>query len=308
MDNLSEDERLLFEALENTGRPALRLTTAGRPGFSKIGGRPNLSNDLAWPYWCNRPLSFVAQLDLAELKAAETLPEFPAEGRLYFFYPAYWAGEVKQPWGESPQDRGSAVVLYSLAEPGPEIEPPEDMKKPGLFEFEDETTGTYVMRFLEAETIISLPWPDRDDDIFKDYVNNPKFEESFESLQYSFEEYLDRTFKESDSIFPTLMHLLGGYPIPEQGDDMDLLCQAASNGLKCRNGSPVEELSAELKAGVSDWMFLVQFDTDGGDSRYNDEGDYMAWGMDGGRLYFWIKKQDLAQRDFSRVWAAIQCT
>ena len=33
----------------------------------------------------------------------------------------------------------------------------------------------------------------------------------------------------------------------------------------------------------------------------------MMWG-DVGKLYFWIRKQDLARRDFSNVWMIMQCS
>jgi uncharacterized protein YwqG len=32
----------------------------------------------------------------------------------------------------------------------------------------------------------------------------------------------------------------------------------------------------------------------------------MMWG-DAGRLYFWIRKQDLAEQSFDAVWAILQC-
>ncbi|MEM9093270.1 MAG: DUF1963 domain-containing protein [Cyanobacteria bacterium P01_F01_bin.53] len=31
------------------------------------------------------------------------------------------------------------------------------------------------------------------------------------------------------------------------------------------------------------------------------------WG-DSGRLYFWIRKQDLVKRDFSNIWCEMQCS
>lgn len=33
----------------------------------------------------------------------------------------------------------------------------------------------------------------------------------------------------------------------------------------------------------------------------------MQWG-DAGRLYFWIKRDDLIRRDFSKCWFALRCT
>lgn len=81
--------KTILETMKETALPAMRLTMAVSSGFSKIGGLPNLPAGQTWPFWRDEPLSFVAQLDLAELKVAETLPYFPAEGQLYFFYPQW---------------------------------------------------------------------------------------------------------------------------------------------------------------------------------------------------------------------------
>ncbi len=54
----------------------------------------------------------------------------------------------------------------------------------------------------------------------------------------------------------------------------------------------------ELKSGASEWRLLLQVDTD------DDAG--MMWG-DCGRLYFWIRVDDLRRRDFDEVWTILQC-
>lgn len=70
-------------------RPAVRLET--RPadalamGASRIGGDPDLPPELPWPTRRGRPLTFLAQIDLAELE--RTLPgcELPSDGHLWIF-------------------------------------------------------------------------------------------------------------------------------------------------------------------------------------------------------------------------------
>ena len=56
--------------------------------------------------------------------------------------------------------------------------------------------------------------------------------------------------------------------------------------LAYRNGSPL------------DWCLLAQFES--------DEASKMVWG-DGGRVYFWIRKVDLAARRFDKVVLQAQC-
>jgi uncharacterized protein YwqG len=53
-------------------------------------------------------------------------------------------------------------------------------------------------------------------------------------------------------------------------------------------------------AGAADWRLLLQIDTD-------EDGPGWMWG-DVGRIYFWIKKHDLALRRFADVWLILQCT
>jgi uncharacterized protein YwqG len=51
-------------------------------------------------------------------------------------------------------------------------------------------------------------------------------------------------------------------------------------------------------SGVDQWLLLLQLDSD-------DPIDVM-WG-DGGMLYFWIRRDDLANRRFDKTWMTLQC-
>lgn len=307
-------EKTLLEIMNETSLPALRLTTAATAGFSKTGGLPNLPAGMAWPFWRNIPLSFVAQLDLAELKVAKTLPEFPAEGRLYFFYPQWLSDEpddLLHPWGYNPEDAGSAVVIYSLAEPGPPVEPPEEMSRPGLFLLE-EMTGVYCERFVSAVPVVS--WPD--DATWKWWPTKaaPTEEEREEASEayFNWRISLARELRASQPVQPyrgLTECQLGGHPVIEQYDDMRLERQLTINGIA--SWSEPDLGNPEIKAlapGAEDWRLLLQLESDG-------EGDYLSGtGRDPaiwpgyGYIYFWIRKQDLANRDFSRVWVIEQCT
>lgn len=55
-------------------------------GTSKMGGRPDLPAEIAWPTTKDgASLSFIAQLNLAELKPYDFTKLFPPSGMLYFF-------------------------------------------------------------------------------------------------------------------------------------------------------------------------------------------------------------------------------
>ena len=87
-------------------RPALALTTrrvtdSNLPiGASRIGGSPDLPTDFVWPtYEDGRPLTFLAQLNLAEVAAAGSpIPTLPGSGQLLLFSAWGWV----QPDDSSP--------------------------------------------------------------------------------------------------------------------------------------------------------------------------------------------------------------
>lgn len=87
--------KLLPEIVKNA--IACSRTDAGdcdRLGISKIGGKPHLPQDFVWPYFkgenydgevADRPLSFVAQINLAEAAPYDKDRVLPHTGMLYFF-------------------------------------------------------------------------------------------------------------------------------------------------------------------------------------------------------------------------------
>jgi uncharacterized protein YwqG len=88
-----------------------------------------------------------------------------------------------------------------------------------------------------------------------------------------------------------------GYAAEEQGDTR-WSAQLVSNGVY--TGEPVDQDDPTIRVllpGVADWRLLFQMEDD------NDSG--AGWfGGAGGRLFFSIRKQDLAQRNFDDVWVS----
>lgn len=76
--------------------------------------------------------------------------------------------------------------------------------------------------------------------------------------------------------YHTPLHRFLGYPDPVQVD-----------------------MHADLEGEASDWLLLLQVDSDGATNT--------DWG-DTGRIYYWIRKQDALQHDFSQVQLILQCT
>ncbi len=83
-------------------------------------------------------------------------------------------------------------------------------------------------------------------------------------------------------------------------DEMELECQLVTNGLYCGDATGYNDpRRPELEKGMKDWQLLLQIDSE-------EDKTGMMWG-DAGRLYFWIKKQDLKNLDFDKSWLILQC-
>ena len=89
-----------------------------------------------------------------------------------------------------------------------------------------------------------------------------------------------------------------GHPDSIQ-DDMQLECQLVTNGLYCGDPSGYDDpRTASLEKGKYDWRLLLQIDS--------DENLNTVWGDDG-RIYYWIRDQDLKEGNFDNTWLLLQC-
>lgn len=96
--------------------------------------------------------------------------------------------------------------------------------------------------------------------------------------------------------FPEKQHKILGHSNNIQ-DGMELECELVSKGLYCGDTSAYQsEQRKELEKNIYDWELLLQIDSD----------DDFMWGDDG-RLYLWIKKEDLKDKKFENSWLVLQC-
>jgi len=239
-------------------------------GGSRIGGAPDVPAGFVWPHHNNTPLAFLLQLDLAEVRAAFGQSLLPDCGRLLFFYEA-----VEQPWGFDPKDRGAWRVIYDNSANVASQSPPPSMPP-------EECFPEAQLRYYIAAALPSPTWLAE---------HGPELDEAAEELYWELYQQLDP--------METCNQLLGD-PDPIQGE-MELECQLVSNGIYVGDASGYESGKARaLEAGAKDWVLLLQLDS-------NEDSVDMMWG-DCGRLYFWIRKQDLRDRNFEAVWMVLQCT
>lgn len=236
-------------------------------GASRFGGAPDVPAGFEWPTWNGRPLSFLAQLDLAALPPA---PGLPRDGWLLFFYDTQ-----DMPWGFDPADQGCARVVHVGG-------PREALGRATA------PDGAQAWPPCAVEGFPAWDLPDASDEQCElDLLDD---EERFDAWQA-----LGAHLRGSGGI----EHHLLGYPQPIQ-DEMRLQCQLVTNGLYCGNSTGYEDPRAEVLAeGAKEWRLLLQLDSD-------EEGPGWMWG-DLGRLYWWIRESDLAARRFDATWLVLQC-
>lgn len=263
-----EEHRAFLDTLR---KPAIRLTPSSGAGLSRIGGLPSLPDGMAWPEWKGKPLSFICQLNLAEIPEACDRQGLPKSGMLYFFY-----DQEQSTWGFDPKDQGSWRVLYVAAPPADDM---ARLAPPGLAK--DAVFKEKRVSFSPVKT-----YPDWQDERVS----------ALELNDEQWDAYTDLCGKVFDD---GPQHHLLGYPSPVQGNDMDLECQLVSNGLYCGDETGYQAAKVkELESGRADWMLLFQLDT--------DDDTNMMWG-DCGMIYFWIRKQDLQEGRFDKCWMILQC-
>jgi uncharacterized protein YwqG len=243
-------------------------------GASRFGGMPDLPAGFRWPIFQGLPLLFVAQFDLSTLPRAAASC-LPASGWLVFFYDT-------GTWGFDPADRGSVSVAFVTGSPT------------SLIRTKSPTRNEYVVSFqpcrLSFAEVIDIP--DEFDGLFPEM--NLGLSDA-EQERYAAAALMLQGRQRDDEHY----HHLLGLPQPVQFD-MRLQCQLVTNGIYCGNAEGYADENVEkLAQGTRDWMLLLQIDTD-------EDGPGWMWG-DTGRIYFWIRKQDLDACDYAKSWLILQC-
>lgn len=249
--------------------PSLR-PFASDAGRSRLGGLPSLGAEFAWPDRNGRSMSFLAQIDLAEVREAGGPDWLPDRGMLFFFY-----DDEDGAWGFSPDDRGGWAVLYDAA-PQDRVGRPLPPSAPATH---------FVPCPVAMRAQESLPSPQR-------------LQVDPDALDEAAWDSLYDTVSANDGDPP--WHQIGGWPQPIQNDEMELECQFAANGLYSSDAAVYGSDAAKaLAPGASDWRLLLQLDS--------DPACEMMWG-DAGMLYFWIRENEARAGDFSNVWMILQCS
>ncbi|MBQ8647754.1 MAG: DUF1963 domain-containing protein [Oscillospiraceae bacterium] len=277
----------MVSLLKQMQRSAIRLTIGGtahtRVGASRFGGVPDVPEDFNWPVFETasfdddevkaRPLAFLAQINCAE--AATLAPDefLPQTGILSFFYEL-----GSQRWGFDPADAGCARVFWFED---------VDALKPAMVP--DALPEDFCLPALDVcmQSEASLPgW----EDFAAAYPDTGDWE-AFDALRSSL-----------GCEWPANRSALLGWPDVIQ-NSMTFECEMVSRGHYLGGGSqglPEADAAYAKTHSLEDWQLLFQLDT-------VSSGSFELMFGDCGRIYFYIRREDLKERRFDRVWLILQC-
>lgn len=238
-------------------------------GKSKIGGSPDLPKELDWFEYKQKPMSFLAQINLKEVSEFDIDNKLPKKGILYFFYDA-----EQETWGFEPKDKDGSKVFYFNGE----ISDLERKEKPNSLD-EYSYFNSCSISFAS-----SIDMPDYQSSLMEGISLEDEEEGNYENLIE--EIYEDEIFK------------LLGHSNNVQGG-MELECELVTNGINCGGPSGYQNPKRkELEKNINLWHLLFQMDS-------SDEIGTM-WG-DCGRIFYWIRENDLKEENFENSWAILQC-
>lgn len=260
--------------------PSFKITTRRMPlaelplGASRFGGSPDVLPGFTWPDRDGVPLTFLAQLDLAEIRA----PGVPDHGWLLFFNEA--AGLT---WGNKPEHADRSAVVYVEADRTALTRAEHPEPDPG--------GGPFHPCALAFEVVIDLP--DVWDHIIEDHG---LIVERYNWEAYgSVEDRLNGSDTADELPYYSHHHFLGHPQLVQ--DDMRSECL-----LVPKHAAHVDDVQALAELAKpqpsTDWRLLMQIDTD-------VDGPGWQW-AGGGRLFYWIRYADLAARSFDKVWVILQ--
>ena len=242
-------------------------------GASKLGGSPDLPDGFNWPFFRGKPQHFVLQVNLTDIAGIMSLKgQLSKSGLLSFFYDI-----EEQPWGYDPAAIDGFHVSY--------FQDCADLRRqvtrPALEEFALEFREEITLPGLGHRAANALT------------SSNTWTDDMYDAYSVLVADLGSTTPGRSGG-----KHRILGHSENIQGD-MQLEAQLVTNGLYCGNASGYQDPRREsLEQHAEDWMLLLQLDSD-------DMGNFM-WG-DSGMLYYWIRKQDLHELRFDRVWMTLQC-
>lgn len=230
----------LFEALSPYAKNAIYMELEeASEGFSKMGGAPKLPAGMEWPRKPDgTPLTFIAQIDFAQVHPYDLDGRLPEGGKLWFFYDCSDDG---MPWGFDPKDADGFRVIFAENAALVSAEAPDDLEvtfdEAGIsFESRVDLLST------DSDICDDLDLPDEEMDDYFDWLEER-------------EGGCNKLLGHSDNI---------------QGG-MELECEYVTHGLYCGDPSGYQKAKAlGLHKNAARWTLLMQVES--------NEDIGMMWG------------------------------
>ena len=230
----------LFEALSPYAKNAIYMELEeASEGFSKMGGAPKLPVGMEWPRKPDgTPLTFIAQIDFAQVHPYDLDGRLPEGGKLWFFYDCSDDG---MPWGFDPKDADGFRVIFAENAALVSAEAPDDLEvtfdEAGIsFESRVDLLST------DSDICDDLDLPDEEMDDYFDWLEER-------------EGGCNKLLGHSDNI---------------QGG-MELECEYVTHGLYCGDPSGYQKAKAlGLHKNAARWTLLMQVES--------NEDIGMMWG------------------------------
>lgn len=248
-------------------------------GGSRIGGLPDLPPEVEWPHIEGWPLSFLAQIRLADLRGLPGAEDLPVSGLLAFFYDADGSTNVDEQgkWCWPVRHRGGPRVIHFAGDPTTFVrtKPPEAGTR---------VFPAYPVLRHEVERMMP-PLESPFYEVLDDEPHEQPWYDRFGRVAATSEDDRERP-----------IHRLLGYTSELQGDPY-LAAQLYSTGQDFgdawdRSGARERGLQHE----ATRWRLLLQVDSTPGD----------LLNQDGGYFYFLIHEDDLSAQRFDQVWGISQ--
>ncbi len=248
---------------------------------SRIGGWPDLPVDQAWPEWQERPMSFLAQINLSEMHHVNPDLKLPQSGLLLFFI-----GTEDDIFDEGVLNRDYHPVNYMLG---------SDVKHQDGWKVIYAGENTELKRtscqgkvlpelfkpcMLKAKTI-TRALPD-EYSVAYDRLTLSKAERD------NYNEVLDLLSAENFN------NQVMGYPQLIQSCPPELYSASVVSGRPAFSfPEPNSNEYFELQKNACEWTLLLQLSSD-------NHADFL-WG-DGGHLYFYGNRIEMAKGNFDETW------
>ena len=277
------------EKLELLAQNSIELKIEGKEtyklGATRFGGKPDVPADFVWPTYegegydhvvKERPLTFLAQFNCAELAKFDKEHLLPDHGLLSFFYET-----DTQCWGYDPKDKGCARVYWF-----------EDISALSAANFPADMEEDFKFPMVKIKMDSKITYPS-----WQDFSEVFPEEKDYDAFDEVWAERMEDDSKEMENNSQLL-----GWPFVIQ-NSMFSECDLVTQGYYLGNGwiKIPKEIRQRAEDSAHDrWVLLFQLDTVECD-------DFELMFGDDGLIYFYITKEDLAARRFDRIWLILQC-